>query len=64
MLQIQNFFCDYLDNVKTELGKASSSGLFEELKNNIHISESLKQDIAEAELIVPVVGLSVLAKVL
>lgn len=56
MLQIQKKFCDYLDNVKTELGKASSSGLFEELKKNIHISESLKQDIAEAELIVPVVG--------
>ena len=56
MLNTQKTFCDYLDNVKTELGKASSSGLFEELKKNIHISESLKQDIAEAELIVPVVG--------
>ena len=56
MLQTQKRFCDYLDNVKTELGKASSSGLFEELKKNIHTSEALKQDIAEAELIVPVVG--------
>lgn len=56
MLNAQKTFCDYLNNVKTELGKASFSGLFEELKENIHISESLKQDIAEAELIVPVVG--------
>ena len=56
MLQTQKRFCDYLDNVKTELGKASSSGLFEELEKNIHTSEALKQDIAEAELIVPVVG--------
>ena len=56
MLQTQKEFCDYLDNVKTELGKASSSGLFEELKKNIHTSEALRQNIAEAELIVPVVG--------
>ena len=56
MLNAQKTFCDYLDNVKMELDKAHSSGLFEELKKNIHISESLKQDIAKAELIVPVVG--------
>ncbi len=56
MLQTQKRFCDYLDNVKTELGKARSSGLFEEVEKNIHTSEALKQDIAEAELIVPVVG--------
>lgn len=56
MLQTQKRFCDYLDNVKTELGKASSSGLFEEQQKNIHTSEALKQSIAEAELIVPVVG--------
>lgn len=56
MLNTQKTFCDYLNNVKMELDKASSLGLFEELKENIHISESLKQDIAEAELIVPVVG--------
>lgn len=56
MLQTQKRFCDYLDNVKMELGKGSSSGLFEELEKNIHTSEALRQDIAEAELIVPVVG--------
>ena len=56
MLNTQKTFCDYLDNIKTELGKANSSGLFEELKKNIHTSEALKQSIAEAELIVPVVG--------
>ena len=56
MLQTQKKFCDYLDEIKTKLGKASSSGLFEELKKNIYTSEALKQNIAEAELIVPVVG--------
>ena len=30
MLQTQKKFCEYLDNIKKELGKASSSGLFEE----------------------------------
>ena len=56
MLQTQKKFCDYLDEIKTKLGKASASGLFEELKKNIYTSEALKQNIAEAELIVPVVG--------
>ena len=56
MLQTQKKFCDYLDAVKTELGKARALELFEEFKNNIHTSEALKQNIAEAELIVPVVG--------
>ena len=56
MLQTQKKFCDYLDEIKTKLGKASPSGLFEELKKNIYTSEALKQNIAEAELIVPVVG--------
>ena len=56
MLNTQKTFCDYLDNVKIELDKAHSLGLFEELEKNIHISENLKQDITEAELIVPVVG--------
>ena len=56
MLQTQKMFLDYLDEVKTELGQAGSSGLFEELQKNIPTLEALKQGIAEAELIVPVVG--------
>lgn len=56
MIQTQSTFCDYLDDVKKELDKAGSSGFFEEIKKNIHSIESLKQDITEAELIVPVVG--------
>ena len=56
MIRTQSTFCDYLDDVKTELDKAGSSGFFEEIKKNIHSTESLKQDIAKAELIVPVVG--------
>ena len=56
MIQTQSTFCDYLDNVKKELNEAGSSGFFEEIEKNIHSIESLKQDIAKAELIVPVVG--------
>ena len=56
MIQTQSTFCDYLDNVKKELDEAGSSGFFEEIEKNIHSIESLKQDIAKAELIVPVVG--------
>ena len=56
MIRTQSTFCNYLDDVKTELDKAGSSGFFEEIEKNIHSIESLNQDIAEAELIVPVVG--------
>ena len=40
MLQTQKKFCNYPDEVKTELGKASSSGLFE--KKNHPYLESVK----------------------
>lgn len=56
MLQTQRTFCDYLDGVKAELNKASALGVFEEPKKNIQSAEVLKREIAEAELVVPVVG--------
>ena len=56
MLQTQRTFCDYLDGVKAELNKASALGVFEELGKNIQSAEVLKREIAEAELVVPVVG--------
>ena len=52
MLQTQQTFLDYLDAVQAELGRAGSGGLQE----NIQAIERLKQELAEAELIVPVVG--------
>ena len=54
MLKNQKEFIGYLDEVKTELEKADSS--FEDIQKNTHASETLKQEIGEAELIVPVVG--------
>ena len=54
MLQKQKEFIDYLDGVRTELDKAGSS--FEDIQKNVHALEGLKQEIGEAELIVPVVG--------
>ena len=56
MLQTQRTFCDYLDGVKAELTRASTLGVFEELGKNIQSAEVLKREIAEAELVVPVVG--------
>ena len=53
MLKIQRKFLDYLDEIKAELGKTDSA---EELQKNIKAIESLRQELAEAELIVPVVG--------
>ena len=52
MLQTQQTFLDYLDAVQAELGRAGSGGLQE----NIQAIERLKQELAAAELIVPVVG--------
>ena len=54
MLQKQKEFLDYLDGVRVELDKADSS--FEDIQKNVHALEGLKQEIGEAELIVPVVG--------
>ena len=56
MLQTQRTFCDYLDGVKAELTRASALGVFEELGKNIQSAEVLKREIAEAELVVPVIG--------
>lgn len=56
MLQTQRTFCDYLDGVKAELTRASALGVFEELGKNIQSAEALKREIAEAELVVPVIG--------
>ena len=56
MLRTQRTFCDYLTGVKAELDKASALGAFEELGKNIQSAEALKREIAEAELVVPVVG--------
>ena len=56
MLQTQSAFCDYLDGIKAELDRTSALGVFEELGKNIQSAEELKRDIAEAELVVPVVG--------
>ena len=53
MLRTQQRFLDYLDAVQAELGKAGSVG---DLKKTIQAIEPLKQELAEAELIVPVVG--------
>lgn len=53
MLQTQSTFCDYLNKVKSELDRASSLGMFEELEKD---TQSLNHEIAEAELVVPVVG--------
>ena len=47
MLQTQQKFLDYLDAVQAELG---------DLQENIQAIEPLKQELAAAELIVPVVG--------
>lgn len=56
MLDTQRKFFDYLDEVKTELDKANSSGLFKDIEKSIRSIEPLKQSIAQAELIVPMVG--------
>ncbi len=53
MLQTQQQFLAYLDGVKAELSKARS---MEAIEKNIQSIEPLKQNLAEAELIVPVVG--------
>ena len=53
MLQTQQAFFDYLDAVQAELGKADSAA---DLQENIEAIEPLKRELAEAELIVPVVG--------
>ena len=53
MLQTQQTFLDYLDAVQAELGRAGSEG---GLQENIQAIERLKQELAAAELIVPVVG--------
>ena len=53
MLQTQQKFLNYLHEAQVELGKVNSVG---DLQKNIQAIEPLKQDIAEAELIVPVVG--------
>ena len=53
MLQTQQRFLDYLDAVQAELGKASSVG---DIQKNIQAIDPLKQELAETELIVPVVG--------
>ena len=53
MLRTQQQFLDYLGAVQAELGKAGSVG---DIEKNVQAIEPLKQELAEAELIVPVVG--------
>lgn len=54
MLQNQQQFVEYLEEVNAELEKAGSA--FEDIKKSVQSLGELKQDLIGSELIVPVVG--------